>query len=152
MKESTIIMLWMLLFLLLLTFWVDLRLRNLREEFLGHCAYIERAVISGQAGAGSTSPGPGFERVSWYADAALHPGNPPSSGHLADKPWEGAPQFYDDLIPTKKELDEAMKGVQLKEEPCHWDPTPPGGTSPSLPYNGPDAYDGSALYATFPPR
>jgi hypothetical protein len=151
MKESTIIMLWMLLFLLLLTFWVDLRLRHLREEFLGHCAYMERAVLSHQAAAPPALPSGTGDRVAWYADAAAAP--VPALGSVGDKPWDGAPKFYDDLIPTKKELDEVMKGVKnLNEEPCHWEPAPAQGTSPSQPYSGPDAYDGSSLYATFPPR
>src|SRR4051794_19040093 len=142
MKESTMIMLWMLLFLLLLTFWVDLRMRHLREELLSHCVYMERAVLSARQAPASqmrdVSPredGP----ASWYADVVVHPDR--------HQVWEGAPAFYDDLIPSKSELDEAMKGV--KPDPCTWS-QPLVEQQP--PYEGPGAYDsGSPLYAAFPP-
>jgi hypothetical protein len=103
MKETTSIMLWMLLFLLLITFWVDLRIRGLREEFMQNISLLERC-LNRQVPHENEGP--------FTTDA-----QPPSvDGNLA--PWTAKnaqssvlPTFIDDLVPSKEELSKAVRGV-----------------------------------------
>ena len=104
MKETTSIMLWMLLFLLLITFWVDLRIRGLREEFMRNISLLERCMN---------------RQTSQEIDGPFTTDAQPASvdGNLA--PWTAKvtsqssvlPTFIDDLVPSKEELSKAVPGV-----------------------------------------
>lgn len=140
MRETTSIMLWMLLFLLLITFWVDLRIRGLREEFLRHCLLMERC-ISATSKQGAMKPyttdarEPSMDRTlhaPWGADMA---GNISSSAPL--------PQFIDDIVPTKDELARALRGVDSLASTTAPNPSALG---PSF-----DGYEGTLYAPVFPP-
>lgn len=139
MKESTSIMLWMLLFLLLITFWVDLRIRGLREEFLRHCLLLERCI--GQLPQ---------DRAPTYTTDAKDGGDgtfAPWRAVSNSEPKSGLPRFIDDLVPSQEELAKALRGVdsiQNAERAAR--PVPP-------PYlSAFEGYDGLSCYApAFPP-
>jgi hypothetical protein len=139
MKETTSIMLWMLLFLLLITFWVDLRIRGLREEFLRHCLLIERSVSG--AAAPTTARSYTTDAQALTLDGSTHA--PWTDGRDALRPTAALPQFIDDIVPTKDELARALRGV---------DSTVPGPVLRPAPYGTSfDGYEGTIYAPVFPP-
>jgi len=132
-------MLWMLLFLLLITFWVDLRIRGLREEFLRHCLLMERCISRGQLPhrqepsftTDAKAPGEEGLHAPWFEDMS-----PPPSG-------SSLPRFIDDIVPTREELSRALKGVDA----LHGG-RPPTSVPTSSSFQG---YEGTIYAPVFPP-
>ena len=160
MKESTIIMLWMLIFLLLITFWVDVRLKALREECLTHYMMLERLIMNadrmGNTRKESTTGYPSLfsdtDAAPWFSDSnsAVFDSNAGVSRPLAiQSPRSNLlPDFIDDLVPTKDELSKALRGVGCSARDDQWtypgkiQPAVSGTTGPQL-----EGYDESNLYA-----
>ena len=121
MRESTIIMLWMLVFLLLITFWVDMRLKNLREECLGHYLLLERLLANGSGLPGTSIRNGNSLTAPTRRDP--QPTNYDANDDTMMAPWFDSqqstensdntllPSFIDDLVPTKAELSKALRGV-----------------------------------------
>ena len=165
MRESTVIMLWMLVFLLLITFWVDVRLKSLREECMGHYIILER-LLAGTRAIPHSLQSSGNIRMDtdsrpWFSE---NPALFDYAGHASSNGGTNAgttalPDFIDDLVPTKDELSKALRGVgsfcpteqdssQQDRASTEW--TYPGKTPPIISgMSGQhlEGYDDSQLYA-----